>query len=73
MAFNWNDAPGSSPADRRRSTARKLLGSFIVGMLSIGVAWAGTGLFPVNDVPRAQRRASKTATGSPLVVRRRIR
>jgi hypothetical protein len=49
MAFNWNDAPGTSPAVRRRSTVKKLLGSLLVGMLSIGVAWAGTGLVPVND------------------------
>ncbi|HYI44331.1 MAG TPA: hypothetical protein VE174_02565 [Actinomycetota bacterium] len=53
MAFNWNDAPGSSPAVRRRATLRKLLGSLIVGLLSVSVAWAGTGLVPVNDVTGA--------------------
>jgi hypothetical protein len=49
MPFNWKDAPGSAPADRRRATIKKLLGSFLVGALSLGVAWAGTGLVPVND------------------------
>jgi hypothetical protein len=47
--MNWKDAPGVSPAERHRSTARKLLTSFLVGLLSVGVAWAGTGLMPVND------------------------
>ena len=59
MAFNWNHAPGSSPADRRRKTARKILGSLIVGMLSISVVWAGTGLVPVADLQQASEGATQ--------------
>ena len=43
---NW-DAPPGATATRR--TARKVLVSFIVGALSLGAAWAGTGLTPVSD------------------------
>ncbi|HWL66737.1 MAG TPA: hypothetical protein VNP73_12240 [Actinomycetota bacterium] len=49
MSWNWNDAPGSSPSHRRKATLRKLFTSLLVGMLSVGVAWAGTGLVPIND------------------------
>ena len=49
MTWNWKDAPGSSPVERRKATAKKLLTSFFVGVLSVGVAWAGTGLTPVAD------------------------
>jgi hypothetical protein len=57
--MNWKDAPGVSPADRRRSTARRLLTSFLVGLLSVGVAWAGTGLMPVNDVAAPEGAVAK--------------
>lgn len=58
--MNWNDAPGESPARRHKATARKLLTSFLVGVLSVGVAWAGTGLVPVNGTAPAEG-ASGTA------------
>ena len=50
MAWNWRDAPGASPSLRRRATLRKLFVSLVVGLLSLGVAWAGAGLAPVSDL-----------------------
>ena len=47
MSWNWNAPPGSKP--NHRAFARKLLVSFLVGILSIGVAWAGSGLVPLAD------------------------
>ena len=49
MANDWKDAPGVSPSLRRKATLKKLLVSTIVGALSMGVAWAGAGLVPVDD------------------------
>ena len=43
---NW-DAPPGATATRR--TARKVVMSFLIGALSLGAAWAGTGLTPVSD------------------------
>ncbi len=43
---DWRTPPGGSHSPRR--VARTLLISFIVGMLSIGMAWAGVGLVPVD-------------------------
>jgi hypothetical protein len=45
---DWTTPPGGSRSPRR--IAKTLLTSFIVGMLSIGMAWAGAGLIPVNGV-----------------------
>ena len=45
-SWDWDAPPGSG---RTRSTARKLVVSFVVGVLSLGAAWAGTGLAPVSD------------------------
>ena len=53
--MNWKDAPGQSPSTRRRATARKLLTSFLVGLLSVGVAWAGTGLMPTGATAPGER------------------
>lgn len=47
MSFDWNTPPGGSAPSR--GAVRKLFISLLVGMLSVGVAWAGTGLVPVND------------------------
>jgi hypothetical protein len=46
----WKAAPGD-PAPRRKAGTiiKKLIGSFIVGALSVGAAWAGAGLLPVSD------------------------
>ena len=46
MSWNWDAPPGGA---RTRSTARKVIVSFVVGLVSIGAAWAGTGLAPVSD------------------------
>ena len=58
MSWNWASPPGVTA--RRRAT-RKLIGSFLVGVLSIGVAWAGTGLVPVSDLTQT---AQGTGNGS---------
>ena len=47
MSDPWGRAPGES-AGPSRSTMRKLVGSLLVGAMSLGVAWAGAGLVPVN-------------------------
>lgn len=49
MSWNWKDAPGASPAPRRRALARKVAISFLTGVLCVGVAWAGTGLMPASS------------------------
>lgn len=45
MTWNWERPPGVSAT---RRAARKVLISTIVGILSLGAAWAGTGLTPVG-------------------------
>lgn len=43
---DWMTPPGGTRSPRR--VAKTLLTSFIVGVLSIGMAWAGIGLVPMN-------------------------
>ena len=51
MRLDWNQPPGGARPPRSfRQPARKILTSFLVGVVSIGVAWAGAGLVPVNDL-----------------------
>ncbi len=51
MPDMWKTAPGAARAGAR-SALRKLAVSFLVGALSIGLAWAGQGLVPVGgDAP----------------------
>jgi hypothetical protein len=45
----WKRAPGAPRTVFTRFTARKLLGSFLVGALSLGAAWAGQGLIPAGE------------------------
>ena len=42
----WKTAPGATAS--ARPLVKKLLGSFLVGAMSIGLAWAGQGLVPVS-------------------------
>ncbi|MDP9066998.1 MAG: hypothetical protein M3N53_01450 [Actinomycetota bacterium] len=51
MTFDWKNPPGA-PAARRalKGPVKKILTSFLVGVISVGVAWAGAGLVPVNDL-----------------------
>ena len=42
----WITPPGGSRSPRR--IAKTLLTSFVVGLLSVGMAWAGAGLVPVS-------------------------
>jgi hypothetical protein len=45
----WKSIPGDpAPGRRTRSIIKKLIGSFVVGALSVGAAWAGAGLLPVS-------------------------
>lgn len=45
----WQTAPGDTPPRwRARRIIKKLAGSFVVGALSVGAAWAGAGILPVN-------------------------
>jgi hypothetical protein len=53
----WNNPSGGS--SKGASSLRKILFSLLVGLLSVGVAWAGAGLVPINDT--APKSASKTA------------
>ncbi|HYO61607.1 MAG TPA: hypothetical protein VEU29_06885, partial [Actinomycetota bacterium] len=46
MPDMWKSAPGASRS--ARSIVKKLAGSFLVGAMSIGLAWAGQGLVPVS-------------------------
>ena len=48
MPDMWKNAPGGARAPFARSAARKLVGSLLVGAMSLGVAWAGAGLIPVS-------------------------
>ena len=48
---DWTTPPGGSRSPRR--IAKTLLTSFIVGMLSIGMAWAGAGLIPISTKEKA--------------------
>lgn len=46
----WTTPPGSTPrVSPKRRAARTILGSLLVGALSISMAWAGAGLVPVSD------------------------
>ena len=56
MSWNWTSPPGDRP--NTRATARKLFVSLLVGMLSLGVAWAGTGLVPIKAVDEASGTSS---------------
>ena len=46
----WNAPPGAAAASGGRRAARTVLISMLVGMLSLGAAWAGMSLAPVNDL-----------------------
>ncbi len=58
MTWNWNAAPGTPRAERRKAAARKILTSLLVGVLSVGVAWAGAGLIPVS-LEESQRKSAR--------------
>ena len=50
MRFDWNQPPGASASRSIPRSVRTILASFLVGVISVGVAWAGAGLAPVNDL-----------------------
>ena len=47
---HWNAPPGAPAVAGGRRAARAVLISMLVGMLSLGAAWAGSGLVPVGDL-----------------------
>jgi hypothetical protein len=50
LASTWKTPPGDGATSRRAgSIIKKVLGSFLVGALSVGAAWAGAGILPVSD------------------------
>jgi hypothetical protein len=59
VPWNWDAPPGAST---KRSTARKLIVSFLIGILSMGVAWAGTGLVPISAEDGSKSDASVTVS-----------
>lgn len=50
MKLDWNQPPGPRGPRSWRGPLRKIATSFLVGVISVGVAWAGAGLVPINDV-----------------------
>ena len=49
----WKSAPGAARVSR--SVVKKLAGSFLVGAMSVGLAWAGQGLVPVSTESTLER------------------
>ena len=71
MRFDWSQPPGSaSSGTSLRSAGRKILTSLLVGVISVGVAWAGAGLVPVNDVEAPLEGSADTA---PAAVQTELR
>lgn len=64
MADIWNHAPGGGPRPSpARSTLRKIIVSVLVGVMSIGVAWAGAGLVPVGGLDEVPSEAVTDGQG----------
>lgn len=63
MSDIWGSAPGNSPRPSR-TVALKIVGSLLVGAMSVGMAWAGTGLVPVGGSEELLEGASG-ALGEP--------
>ncbi|HEX2057859.1 MAG TPA: hypothetical protein VHI71_05770 [Actinomycetota bacterium] len=61
MSDPWKTAPGAPRTGR--SIVRKLLGSFLVGAMSVGLAWAGQGLVPVGADAPLKDAGGRTAPG----------
>lgn len=61
MPDMWKSAPGSPRSVIARSTVKKLAGSFLVGAMSVGLAWAGQGLVPVSTESTLQDATRKVA------------
>ena len=49
MRFDWNQPPGAPAPKSVRRSLKTIMSSLLVGVISIGVAWAGVGLVPIND------------------------
>jgi len=64
LKLDWNQPPGPRQARSWRSPLRKVFTSLLVGVVSVGVAWAGAGLVPVNDLG-ADDVTATTGTNAP--------
>ena len=58
MGWNWDTPPGAPQRSFIKAVARKGLTGFVVGAVSLGAAWAGVGLTPVDDVVSDQGEGS---------------
>jgi hypothetical protein len=67
----WKSPERPASGRRLSSFIKKMVGSFLVGALSVGAAWAGAGLIPVSDevatpetsVPISAPKAPKSGEG----------
>ena len=50
MKLDWKQPPGPNQPRNFRGPLRKIVTSFLVGVISVGVAWAGAGLVPINEL-----------------------
>ena len=58
LKLDWNQPPGPKQPRDFRGPLRKIGTSFLVGVISVGVAWAGAGLVPVNDLGVGEKKAA---------------
>lgn len=73
MKLDWNQPPGQKQPRDFRGPLRKIVISFLVGAVSVSVAWAGAGLVPVGDlssdgdaIGTTQKRGPLTSEATPL-------
>ncbi|HET7481923.1 MAG TPA: hypothetical protein VFK89_03590 [Actinomycetota bacterium] len=63
----WATPPGAPTAPRSRRALKVAISSFLVGALSLGMAWAGTALAPVNATKRLAGSPAGSSTGKAFV------
>ena len=49
MGWNWDTPPGAPSESFVRALVKKAIAGFVVGAVSLGAAWAGVSLAPVNQ------------------------
>ncbi len=63
MRFDWNQPPGAPKASFLARSSKKIVSSFLIGVVSVGVAWAGVGLAPTSNLLEGEQGgAEKSAT-----------
>jgi len=63
VRFDWNQPPGAPAPKSVRRSFKTILSSLLVGVISIGVAWAGVGLVPIGDRSADVARGSGAGNG----------